>query len=72
MIISADGYIVTNQHVIDRADEIAVLLPNAEILPAELVGEDEKTDLALLKIDRDKLSYLGFGDSSKIKVGKPL
>ncbi|HHX87260.1 MAG TPA: PDZ domain-containing protein [Firmicutes bacterium] len=69
-IISADGYIVTNQHVIDQADEIAVFLPNAEILTAELVGEDALTDLALLKIDRDELSYLSLGDSTRIKVGE--
>lgn len=69
-IISADGYIVTNQHVINQADEIAVFLPDHEILTAELVGEDELTDLALLKVDRDKLSYLNLGDSSKIKVGE--
>ena len=70
VIISANGYIVTNQHVIDRADEIAILLPDAEILPAQLVGEDERTDLALLKVDRDRLDHLSLGDSSTIKVGE--
>ncbi len=69
-IISADGYIVTNQHVINRGDEITVVLPSAEILTAELVGEDELTDLALLKVDRDMLPYLSLGDSSEIKVGE--
>lgn len=70
VIISADGYIVTNQHVINRADEITVILSNAEILPAVLVGQDELTDLALLKVDRGNLPYLGLGDSSKLRVGE--
>lgn len=69
-IISADGYIVTNQHVVNRADEIAVVLSNAEILTAELVGEDELTDLALLKVEREQLPSLALGDSSKTRVGE--
>lgn len=69
-IISADGYIVTNQHVIDGADEIEVLLPNSEIVRAALVGEDPLTDLALLKIEKQGLPYLYFGDSSRVQVGE--
>lgn len=71
-VISADGYIVTNNHVVDGADEVKVQFRNNEKpLPAKIVGRDKETDLALLKIDgKSNLPYLEFGDSGKMKVGE--
>lgn len=69
-IISADGFIVTNAHVAGSADEILVLLDDGTELEAELKGVDEKTDLALLKVEADRsLPYVTFGDSSQMQVG---
>lgn len=69
-IIDPAGFIVTNHHVINNADEIHVkLLDNTE-LAAKLIGSDQKTDLALLKVDvKTPLPYVKFGDSSKARVG---
>ncbi len=69
-IISADGYVLTNQHVIDRASEITVRLDDRRELPAKVVGEDKKSDLALLKIDAKGLPTVKFGDSDDVKVGE--
>jgi Do/DeqQ family serine protease len=63
------GYIVTNNHVIDRADEITVTLSDGRALPAKLVGTDTQVDLAVLKVDASKLSQIKFADSSKLRVG---
>ena len=69
-IIGADGLIVTNAHVAGGADKITVLLDDGTELPATLKGIDEKTDLALLKVEAGKpLPYVTFGDSSKVRVG---
>lgn len=71
IIISEDGYIVTNQHVIDGATEISVILNTGDEITAELIGQDTKTDLAVLKIDTDlELSPATLGDSSTIQVGE--
>ncbi len=71
VIISPDGYIVTNNHVIDNASEIEVVLNNNQSYDAELVGTDPKTDIALLKIKSDNdLPYVPFADSNAIKVGE--
>ena len=65
-IISADGYILTNNHVIEGADEIIVRLSDRSERQAELVGADERSDLALLKIKSDRrLPVVKFGDSQK-------
>ncbi len=72
-IISKDGYIVTNNHVIQDADEVKVKLRDGkDFLDAEVIGRDQETDLALLKIDPDDhaLPTLSFGDSDKAKVGQ--
>jgi serine protease Do len=70
-IISADGLIVTNAHVAGGADEITISLDDGTELPAKLQGIDEKTDLALLKVEAGKpLPYVTFGDSSKVRVGE--
>lgn len=69
-IIDADGYIVTNQHVIDGADEITITLDNGDQYEAKLLGADDKTDLALLKIDAPKaLPHVNFGSSDSARVG---
>lgn len=70
VIISADGYIITNNHVIEDAENIEVKLNDNRIFNAELVGRDPSTDIALLKIKADNLTYLKYGDSDKLKVGE--
>lgn len=73
IIFQEDGYIVTNQHVIDGASEISVILNTGEEFAATLVGQDTKTDLAVLKIDpKDtKLTAAALGDSTTVQVGEP-
>jgi len=70
VIISDDGYIVTNNHVVDRSEYIEVVLNDKRSFPAKLVGRDLTTDLALLKIDAKNLSYLKYGNSDELKVGE--
>jgi serine protease Do len=69
-IISPDGYIVTNDHVIRNADEINVKLYDKRTFKAKVVGRDPKTDIAVIKINADNLKYLKLGDSNKIKIGQ--
>lgn len=69
IIISQDGYVVTNQHVIADATEITVILNTGEEHKATLIGADEKTDLAVVKIDAVGLSAATLGDSSQVEVG---
>ena len=69
-VISEDGYIVTNNHVIENADEILIEFYSGETLPAELVGTDPNTDIALLKIDApDTIPFVSFGDSNQMRTG---
>jgi len=69
-IIDPAGYIVTNNHVIDGADEISVTLQDNTTLKAKLVGKDDRVDLALLKVERDKpFKFVPFGDSDTGRVG---
>lgn len=70
VIITKDGYIVTNNHVIDQASEIQVTLNDKRIFKAELIGKDPTTDLALLKIKGDDFPFLPFGSSDELKVGE--
>ena len=70
VIISEDGYIVTNNHVIDGADKLEVLLNDNSTYDARIIGTDEATDLALLKIDAKGLSAITFGDSEAVKIGE--
>lgn len=70
IIISEDGYIVTNQHVIDGATEISVILNTGDEYVATLVGEDSKSDLAVLKIDKTGLPAATLGNSDEVKVGE--
>lgn len=69
-IISADGYILTNHHVIDGADEIHVQLTDRRELAATLVGSDAETDVALLKVDEKRLPALALGQSSTLRPGQ--
>ena len=69
-IIAADGYVLTNNHVVADADEIIVRLPDRSELEATLVGADPRTDVALLKIEATGLPTVRLGDSSALKVGE--
>src|SRR6202171_4373370 len=69
-IIDASGLVVTNNHVIADADEISVILNDGTKLKAELIGQDTKTDLAVLKVTSDKpLKSVKFGSSDKLRLG---
>lgn len=70
VIISEDGYIVTNNHVIDGADKLEVLLNDNSTYDARIIGTDEASDLALIKIDAKGLSPITFGDSDNLKIGE--
>ena len=70
VIISSDGYIVTNNHVVDNADKIEVTLNDKRTYTAKVIGKDPTTDLALLKIDQNNLPYMTYGNSDDVKVGQ--
>ncbi|MEB2786439.1 S1C family serine protease [Algoriphagus persicinus] len=70
VIISPDGYIVTNNHVVENADRLEISLDNNKRYIAKVIGTDPTTDLALLKIDAKGLPFVRFGDSDKTKVGE--
>jgi serine protease Do len=69
-IISSDGYIMTNAHVVDAADEITVKLNDKREFKAKVIGADRRTDVALIKIDATGLPAVRFGDPDKLKVGE--
>ncbi|MDX1710547.1 MAG: DegQ family serine endoprotease [Rhodovibrionaceae bacterium] len=68
-VIDPDGYIVTNNHVIAEADEITIRLQDDQTYEAEIIGTDEKTDIALLKIDAENLPHVTWGDSDTTRIG---
>ena len=70
VIISSDGYIVTNNHVVEGADELTITLNDNREFSARIVGTDKQTDLALLKVNATNLPTLPVGDSDKLKVGE--
>jgi len=70
VIISPDGYIITNNHVVEDAENIQVALNDNRKFEAQLIGRDPNTDLALLKIKADNLSFLKFGDSESLRLGE--
>jgi serine protease Do len=70
VIVSRDGYIITNNHVVEQGDDIQVTLSDKRNFAAEIVGTDPKTDLALVKIDADNLPVLPWGDSGNLEVGE--
>jgi len=69
VIISSNGYILTNNHVVEAADEIEVLLPDGKKLRARAVGNDPETDLAVLRVNADKLPAIALGSSDSLRVG---
>ena len=68
-VISSDGYIMTNNHVVADADEIQVTLNDRRVYDAKVIGLDEPSDLALLKLDATDLPYVEFGNSDSLRVG---
>tara|TARA_Y100000996_G_scaffold68681_1_gene46313 strand:+ start:6296 stop:7675 length:1380 start_codon:yes stop_codon:yes gene_type:complete len=71
VIISPDGYIITNEHVIEGASEIEVTINNNKAFKAKIIGSDPYTDIAVLKIEpKSPLSYIPFGDSESLKIGE--
>lgn len=69
-IISADGYLMTNAHVVDEADEITVKLSDKREFKARVIGADRRTDVALLKIEASGLPTVRFGDANRLRVGE--
>ena len=70
MIINSDGYIVTNNHVVQDADMVEVTLYDNRDYKAEVIGIDPDTDIAVIKINQKDLPYLSFVDSDKAKIGE--
>jgi serine protease Do len=70
VIISPDGYIVTNHHVVERSTDIKVTMADKRVYKAKLVGSDPSTDIALIKIEEMKLPFLLFGNSDSVRVGE--
>ncbi len=69
VIVSADGYILTNNHVVEEADELEVQLGDERKFPAQIIGNDPKTDIAVIKIDADQLPHATLTDSDRLRVG---
>ncbi len=69
VIVSTEGYILTNNHVIEGADEVAVALPSGSTVPARIVGGDPESDLAVLKVEARGLTPITFADSNAVQVG---
>ncbi len=70
MILTPDGFILTNNHVIERADSMEVRLTDGSHFPARLIGTDPATDLAVIKVDENSLPIVEFGNSDRLKVGQ--
>ncbi len=70
VIVTEDGYIVTNNHVIENASEISVTLNDNRVFEADLIGVDPNTDLAVIKIDGDGLNHIKYGNSDNVKIGE--
>ena len=70
VLTSANGYIVTNYHVVENAEDINIVLEDRREYKAELLGYDKSTDIAVLKIDADNLPFLEFGDSDELNIGE--
>ena len=69
-IVSADGYILTNNHVVQGFDRVEVTLTDRRTFPARVIGRDETTDVAVLKIDQRNLPFTNLGDDSATKIGE--
>jgi serine protease Do len=70
VIISGDGYIITNNHVVENAESVDVTLNDKRTFDAKVVGRDQSTDVALLKINAENLPYIKYGDSDQLKLGE--
>ncbi|WP_113663753.1 trypsin-like peptidase domain-containing protein [Pedobacter nanyangensis] len=70
VILTPDGYIVTNNHVVDKADKIEVILANRRKVTAKVIGKDANTDLALIKVEANDLPYVKMGNSDNVQVGE--
>ena len=70
VVLTPDGYIVTNNHVVEGADEVEVTFNNKVKKTATIIGTDPTTDLALIKVDASDLEYLTFGDSDNVRIGE--
>ncbi|MBK7713164.1 MAG: trypsin-like peptidase domain-containing protein [Bacteroidales bacterium] len=70
VIISADGYIITNNHVIENAESVEVTLNDKRTFTAQVIGRDPSTDIALLKIKAENLPFIKYGDSEQLKLGE--
>ncbi len=70
VIISEDGYVITNNHVVESGGELEILLQDRRSFSAEVIGADPTTDLAVLKIDAEELSPISFGDSDGVQIGE--
>jgi len=70
VIVTSDGYIITNNHVVEEADELNVSLPDKRTFKAKVIGADPKTDVAVIKIDASNLPALPWGDASRLEVGE--
>ena len=70
VIVSPDGYIVTNDHVVDGATQIRVTLNDRRVFPAKLVGVDKLNDLAVIRIDAKDLTSIAWGDSTRLHPGQ--
>ena len=70
VILTSDGYIVTNNHVVDKADKIEVILSNRRKATAKVIGKDPNTDLALIKVEVDNLPFVKMGNSDNVQVGE--
>ena len=69
-ILSPDGYVMTNAHVVEGADEVLVTLPDKREFKARIIGSDRRTDIALVKVEANGLPYVKIGDSDKLRVGE--
>src|SRR5690606_25233401 len=70
VIISTDGYIVTNNHVVEDADKIEVSLTDRRVFEAKIIGRDPNTDIALIKINEKNLPFVKLGDSDQVQIGE--
>lgn len=70
VILSADGYIATNNHVVENAAAIEIILPDKRRYPAKLVGRDSNTDLALVKVEAQNLLVVALGNSDSVQIGE--
>jgi S1-C subfamily serine protease len=72
VVVDASGYVLTNRHVVATSDAISVTLSDGRVVDAAVIGTDEQTDLAVLKVDADNLIPIPWGDSERIRVGSPV